>query len=67
MLHRLAMRLRKTMVASWDNNFAGFWDDAIWGSSPLRAAILRSLQVEASKNLGLDAIGMLWDLSAFFD
>ncbi len=67
MLYRLAMRLRKTMVASWDDSFAGFWDDAIRGSSPLRAAILRSLRVEASKILGLDAIGILWDLSAFFD
>ena len=55
------------MVAAWDEKFSGFWDDAVRGSSPLKAAILRSLRVEASKILGLDAIGILWDLSAFSD
>ena len=67
MCHRLAVRLRKVMVASWDQKFCGFWDDAIRGSSPLKAAILRALRVEVSKLLGMDAIGLLWDLAAFFD
>ena len=67
MLYRLIMRLKKMLLAEWDEKFAGFWDDAVKGSSPLRAAILRSLRVEVAKNLGYEAIGLLWDISAFFD
>ena len=67
MLYRLTMRLFKTLLADWDDKFAGFWDDAVKGSSPLRAAILRSLRVEVAKILGYEAIGLLWDISAFFD
>ena len=67
MLYRLLMRLKKAFLADWDDKFAGFWDDAVKGSSPLRAAILRSLRVEVAKILGYEAIGLLWDISAFFD
>ena len=67
MLYRLALRLRKALVSEWDDKHAGFWDDAVKGSSPLRAAILRSLRVEVSSLLGLEAVGILWDVSAFFD
>ena len=42
MLYRLALRLRKALVSEWDDKHAGFWDDSVTGSSPLRAAILRS-------------------------
>ena len=54
-------------MSEWDDKRAGFWDDAVKGSSPLRAAILRSLRVEVSALLGLEAVGILWDVSAFFD
>ena len=37
------------------------------GSSPLKAAILRSLRVEVAKILGYEAVGLLWDITAFFD
>ena len=67
MLYRLALRLRKAVVSEWDDKRAGYWDDAVKGSSPLRAAILRSLRVEVSTLLGLEAVGILWDVSAFFD
>ena len=67
MLYRLIMRLKKVLLSEWDEKFAGFWDDAVKGSSPLRAAILRSLRVEVAKILGYEAIGLLWDISAFFD
>ena len=67
MLYRLIMRLEKMLLAEWDEKFAGFWDDAVKGSSPLRAAILRSLRVEVAKILGYEAIGLLWDITAFFD
>ena len=59
MLYRLALRLRKALVSEWDDKRAGFWDDAVKGSSPLRAAILRSLRVEVSTLLGLEAVGIL--------
>ncbi len=62
MLYRLIMRLKKMLLAEWDEKFAGFWDDAVKGSSPLRAAILRSLRVEVAKVLGYEAIGLLWDI-----
>ena len=64
---RLALRLRKALVFEWDDKHAGFWDDVVKGSSPLRAAILRSLRVEVSTLLGLEAVGILWDVSAFLD
>ena len=67
MLYCLIMRLKKVLLADWDEKFAGFWDDAVKGSSPLRAAILRSLRVEVAKILGFEAVGLLWDISAFFD
>ena len=59
MLYRLALRLRKALVSEWDDKHAGFYDDAVKGSSPLRAAILRSLRVEVSTLLGLEAVGIL--------
>ena len=65
MLYRLALRLRKALVSEWDDKHAGFWDDAVKGSSPLMAVILRSLRVEVSTLLGLEAVGHLWDVSAF--
>ncbi len=55
------------MLADWDEKVSGFWDDAVKGSSPLRAAILRSLRVEVAKILGYEAVGLLWDISSFFD
>ena len=67
MPYRLLMKTKKVMLADWDAKFAGFWDDAIKGSPPLRAAIMRSLRVEVAKLLGFEAIGCLWYISAFFD
>ena len=67
MLYRLVMKMEKEFLSEWDDKFAGFWDDAVKGSSPLRAAILRSVRVEVAKTLGFEAIGILWDISAFFD
>ena len=67
MLYRLLMKLKKSMLADWDEKLSGFWDDAVKGSSPLRAAILRSLRVEVAKILGYEAVGLLWDISSFFD
>ena len=43
------------------------FDDAVKGSSHLRAAILRSLRIEVSALIGLEAVGILVDVSAFFD
>ena len=58
MLYRLALRLRKALLSEWDDKHARFWDNAVKGSSPLRAAILRSLRVEVFALLGLEAV---WD------
>ena len=55
------------MLADWDASFAGFWDDAISRSSPLRAAVLRSLKAEVAVILRMTSLSINWDISAFFD
>eukprot|EP00959_Pyramimonas_sp_CCMP1952_P204224 4271426-Pyramimonas_sp.AAC.1 len=36
--------LRKQPVTTWERQKAGFWDSAVKGSRPLRAAVLRQLK-----------------------
>jgi hypothetical protein len=67
MLYRVAMKLMKRSISEWDQSAAGFWDTAIAGNSCLRAALCRSLGVELAVARGFSAIGILWDISAFFD
>ena len=45
-LYRLWTRVRRSNVASWTRARAGFWDKAVAGSAPLRAALLRQVRLE---------------------
>ena len=67
MLYRLVMRLNKSHITDWDEAKAGFWDTAIRGSSCLRAALARALQMEVATTQGFAAAGILWDIAAFYD
>ena len=67
MLYRLVMRLNICYISEWDEAKAGFWDTALRGSSCLRAALARALQMEVATAQGFAAAGILWDLASFFD
>ena len=54
-------------VADWDVAAAGHWDTAIRGSSALRAAVWRSLLIDAYSLQGLHTCTVLWDLEAFYE
>ena len=67
MLYRITMKLTKSSIADWNQAAVGSWDTAIAGNSCLRAALCRSLGVELAVARGFSAVGILWDISAFFD
>ena len=46
MIYRIWGATRRNLVAEWSEEKAGFWDDAIKGSSALRAALARLLKDE---------------------
>ena len=54
-------------VDEWESSRAGFWDDAIKGSSALRAAALRRLEAETATLLGEEFCFVLWDAEKFYD
>jgi hypothetical protein len=54
-------------VLSWEANRIGHWDDAIKGSSSLRAAAVRRLRAEVCTANGDEFLGLLWDAEKFYD
>ena len=46
MLYRLIIKMRLPIIGDWETDNHGFWDSAIKGSSPLRAALARALRLE---------------------
>ena len=67
LLCRLIIKMRRPIIGDWETQNHGFWDDAIKGSSPLRAALARALRLEAGVAMRFVAAGGLWDVAAFFD
>ena len=67
MLYRVIIKLRRPIIGDWEDQHHGFWDSAVKGSSPLRAALARALRMEAGVAMGFVAVGGLWDVAAFFD
>jgi hypothetical protein len=67
MLYRVVIKLRRPIIGEWEDHHHGFWDSAVKGSSPLRAALARALKMEAGVAMGFVAVGGLWDVAAFFD
>ena len=66
-LYRLWGRIRRPTVAAWSAERAAHWDRAVAGSAPLRAAILRQLNLEAASAVGISRCEVLWDLAKFND
>ena len=60
--YRLYSRIRKTFVTEWESTRAGFWDSAVKGSTPLRAALIRELYNEVPVYMGLAVAQILWDM-----
>jgi hypothetical protein len=58
-LYRLYMRLRKPSISTWESQHAGHWDQAVKGSSALRAAILREVRNDLAKWAGLHVATIL--------
>ena len=50
MLYRIWSRTRKSFATEWCDAKAGFWDDAVRGSSPLQAALRRLVADELTQN-----------------
>ena len=49
-LYRICSRTRKQFAAGWCDAKAGFWDDAVRGSSPLQAALRRLVADELTQH-----------------
>ena len=54
-------------VLTWDEAAMDFWEDAIKGSSALRAGLYRRLIDECTCALGLDTAAIYWDVEKFYD
>eukprot|EP00959_Pyramimonas_sp_CCMP1952_P036781 769510-Pyramimonas_sp.AAC.1 len=59
--------MRKQAIVTWERSKAGFWDSAVKGSSPLRAAVLRQLKAETCGLLNISWVQLLWDAEKFYD
>ena len=66
-LIRLWSRCRRSRVSAWCAKWQGHWDRAVAGSSALRAATLRKIQVEMDIHDDLNWVLILWDLKKFYD
>ena len=66
-LYCLYCNVRNVFAVQWDKDHAGFWDDAVRGSSALMAAIKRNISREARVALGISGAQILWDFEKFFD
>ena len=56
-----------SFVLTWDVAAMEFWEDAIKGSSALRAGLYRRLQDECACALGQDTAAIYWDVEKFYD
>ena len=54
-------------VTEWEAGRIGFWDDAVKGSSALRAAAMRRLHAESAHLCGDEFAFILWDAQTFYD
>ena len=58
---------RTAPINSWEDGFAGFWDDAVRNSSCLQAALTRRLFDEVAVLNGEFVIGAYFDIEKFHD
>ena len=66
-LYALWVKARRFEVQEWDDEHAGFWDDAVAGSSSLQAALRRRLLDETATNLGRASATVLLDMEKYYD
>ena len=68
MLYRNWSRTRKHFAAEWCDAKAGFWDDAVRGSSPLHAALRRLVADKLTQHTdNQEACTVLFDVESFYD
>jgi ribonuclease HI len=67
MVTRVFFRSMRWRIGEWEAARAGFWDDAIAGSSALRAAVMRSYRMEVCGLLGASASMAFIDIEKFYD
>ena len=66
MLYRIWSRTGKHVAACWCDAKAGFWDDAMRGSSPL-LALRRLVAYELTQHENQEACTVLFDVESFHD
>ena len=64
---RFGLDCEKIQCTEFDKDKAGYWDDCVKGSSSLRAALARALDIDLATANGMSVVAILWDLSKFFD
>ena len=64
---RVFLRQWRSYGQRWSAEKHGFWDDAVAGSSALRAGLLRSMLNESAIALGFLVVEGLWDLEKYYD
>ena len=64
--YRLTMRLISAHISQRDVNFAGKWDSALKGNSPLRAAAACAAGIELAHREGRYVIHFLWEVRKFY-
>ena len=65
-LYTALLAARRPMLAAWAAKHTAFWDDAVSGSTLLRAALCRNTLPEAATRLQLPCALALGDIEAFF-
>jgi len=59
--------VRSPRASAFEVDFVKFWDDAVKGSSALRAALMRKLLDEVASFNKETILNMFWDLEKFYD
>ena len=59
--------IRSPIVRDWDARRAGHWDDAVRGSSALKAALKRRILDECAVLKRESTAGIYWDVEKFYD
>ena len=67
MVIKLWEAIHSETILSWEEARVGFWDDAVRGSSALRAAALRRLIAEVAGEHQEAFLFILWDAEKFYD
>ena len=67
LFYRLWVKARGGDVSAWEREYGSEHDTAIAGSSALRAAMCRAMQVESAVALGQDVVLTFFDMAKFYD